>query len=915
MTDAPATDLVGRHAEQAALQAFLTRAVEDGAALVLTGEAGVGKTALLAHAVDQAAGVGVHLLQASGVEFESDVSFAGLHQLVHTLDDLVDGLEPAQGDALRVALGMKDGPPADPAVVCAATLGLVRRAARHRPVLMVVDDLAWIDRASALVFGYVARRLVGSAAGFLAAQRAGQDSYFDATGVDVLPVAPLDPTMSAVLLRARFPALAASVTRRLVTDAAGVPLALLELPRELTGPQQTADTALPPTLALSHTLQSVFEARVNTLPASTRDALLLAALDGRQDGAADRGPQIGLLVAAERARLVRVDQATGHFEFVHPLIRAAVVGRATGGERRDAHGRLAERHRDRPDVHARHRAEAALGPDEEAARLNEESAYRAARRGDSVGAVTILLRAAALSPAGASRARRLAEAAGLAARETGAVRDVPALLAQARLADPDFVGSLASAANAVYSLLNTDGDIDSGHRLLVAALEDHELDASTDRNVEQAVRLLMMMAYFGGRAELWRVAAAAIARFGADLSPVFSVSIVTLADPARCTPHVLARLDALIAGINAETDVTVIDHVSQASLFVDRFAACRAAQRRLTEHGRAGGAVAAGSRALIATAFDSFMTGEWAEASRCANEGLNISATHGYPVVVLPARYVLILLAAAQGDTAKLNEISSQMLQWAIPRGAFTVRSWTSHAAGLAALGAGDFDAAFACYASISEPGTFPAYEPMALWVLMDLVDAAVHAGRHDAARAHVAASDAAGIGAISPRLEMLCAGARAMVADSASYSRLFDEALASPGADEWPFYRARIQLAFGERLRRAKNVTAARVQLAGALIEFERLDAKPWVERARVESDATSSTRRRSGSDTTSPLTPQERQIALLAAEGLTNRQIAQRLSISPRTVSAHLYRVFPKVGVTSRAALRDALNGSSEL
>jgi DNA-binding CsgD family transcriptional regulator len=228
---------------------------------------------------------------------------------------------------------------------------------------------------------------------------------------------------------------------------------------------------------------------------------------------------------------------------------------------------------------------------------------------------------------------------------------------------------------------------------------------------------------------------------------------------------------------------------------------------------------------------------------------------------------------------------------------------------GLAALGRGDYEEAYRQATTISPAGTFASHVPYATWVMMDLVEAAVRTGRHAEAAAHVTAMRTDGVAGLSPRLALLAAGAAAIAAPGESAPEMFERALAVPGIDRWPFDLARVQLAYGERMRRNRAMALSRVQLAAALDTFQRLGAKPWTDRAAGELRATGQIRPRIVDHAAEPLTPQEREIATLAAAGLTNKQIGRRLYLSHRTVAAHLHRAFPKLGVTTRAALRDAL------
>ena len=432
--------LIGRGDDLEYIAAFVDQAAVSGGALLLSGEAGVGKTVLLDAAAAHAETAGSRVLRAAGTEFESAVSFAGLNQLLHPVLDQAKGLSAAYRRALAVALGVREGSSPDQLMLSNAALALLVQATGAGPVLVVVDDLPWLDRASALVLGVVARRLAGSRVGFLAVSRSGEDGFFDRGGLPVHEVLPLSEAAAAELVGDRFPALAPRVRQRLLAEAQGNPLALLELPVALSGLQRVGTDPLPAWLPMSRRLQATFESRITALPAQTRHLLLLAALDGtgrlQTLQSAAPGPHgIDDLAPAERAGLVRVDEGAGRLAFRHPLTRSAVVGLSTSAQRRRAHAALARHLTGEPDRRAWHLAQAATGPDEQVAGLLEQAAQGIRHRGDAVGAVTALLRAADLTPPGADRSRRLAEAADLGAVVTGGLRDVPRLLADARKAD------------------------------------------------------------------------------------------------------------------------------------------------------------------------------------------------------------------------------------------------------------------------------------------------------------------------------------------------------------------------------------------------------------------------------------------------------------------------------------------------
>ena len=367
---------------------FVDQSSANGDALLLSGAPGVGKTVLLSAVEAHAADAGLRVLRAAGAEFEADLSFAGLNQVLHPLFDDIEGLSPPQRAALEVALGLGEGPAPDRLVVCNAGLSLLANAGSKEPLLVIVDDLQWVDRASALVLGFVARRLHATRVGFLAASRSGDESFFERSGLRSHDLGPLDDASSTALLADRFPALAPQVRQRLLAESQGNPLALLELPAALVSTDKSSRSATPQTLPLSERLQAVFAARITGLPAASRHLLLLAVLDGTGDlgilQSASGQTDLEGLGPAERARLVAVDR-DGRLAFRHPLTRSAVTELSTSNERREAHRALAPHVA--PERRAWHLAEATVGDDEEVASLLEQTARRVLRRGDAVAAI------------------------------------------------------------------------------------------------------------------------------------------------------------------------------------------------------------------------------------------------------------------------------------------------------------------------------------------------------------------------------------------------------------------------------------------------------------------------------------------------------------------------------------------------
>jgi DNA-binding NarL/FixJ family response regulator len=309
---------------------------------------------------------------------------------------------------------------------------------------------------------------------------------------------------------------------------------------------------------------------------------------------------------------------------------------------------------------------------------------------------------------------------------------------------------------------------------------------------------------------------------------------------------------------------------------------------------------------------DDFLTGRWDECEQLAEQGVEECRGQNFNFFAWYFLYNKALMAAGRGCCDEADEIADEITRWAAPRGVRGAEIFAQHPRVLAALCRGDYEGVFRHASAMSPLGTLAPYVPHALWVMFDAVEAAMRTGREEEARAHVATMRAENVGAISPRMAMIQAGAEALVAKDDA-RRHFEEALSVAGSERWVYDTGRIRLAYGEWLRRTKATNQARAQLQAAHDSFEEMGAEPLAARAATELRATGQGVTRAVTPTTARLTAQELEIAELAASGLTNRQIADKLYLSPRTVGSHLYRIFPKLGITSRAALRDALSSQS--
>ncbi|MER5353679.1 AAA family ATPase [Kitasatospora sp. NPDC002551] len=909
--DDPPGSLVGRSPDLARFDEFIAAVPESGGSVVLLGEPGVGKTALLGAVAGRATAQGIQVLRATGVQYRARTSYSALSQLLTATHELRRAATGAP--ALATVLGIEPGIVPGPDAVAEAVVLLLKSMSDHRPVLLVLDDVQWLDRSSAAVLERVARRLPGSGAGLVCAARAGEEGFFDHGGLPVHELGPLSPADSEALLTRRFPALAARVRRRLIADAEGNPLALLELPAALTDPQRTAAAPLPRSIPLTQRLQAAFAARVRTLPAPTRHLLLVAALEGSGNLQVVRRAVAGRcslkhLAPAERVRLVHIDDATGRLSFRHSLIRSAVVDLASSDQRRGVHRALAEAWTSVPEQRVWHLAQASIGPDAEIAALLEEVAEVSARRGDGPNAVEALVRAAGLSPTGAERARLLAGAAYVGASLTGGLREVPRLLEDAREADPD-ADSLPQAMAASVFLLNSYGDVDTAFRLLGGAIEQRRSARSPDAALPEALAALLMVCVYGGRAELW--ADFDVLADGLDPVPdTLHLMRTVFGDPARARPSDWARLDAAAAALTTERDPVRILKVGTACAYGDRLGLVEESLRRMAAGGGRGENILPAIQALSLLSSHAWFSGRWSEARRLCREALDLCEEFDCPLRSWTATFTLGCVSAACGDFDAARACADRMDQWAGSRRAEAVRRYAAQVRATIALAQGEFEQANRHLSVISAPGTLAPFVGQALWVFLDAAEAAVRTGRRDRALNHVAAAQAAGLDTVSPRLRMVVLAAAGLAApdDDEAVSR-YREALAVGGSERWPFEQARIRLYYGERLRRAKAPAQARNHLAAAREAFGWLGAAPWAERAGAELRACGAPAR--GAGDRGPLTPQQWEIASLAALGLSNKQIGARLYLSPRTVSTHLYQAFPKLGITSRAALRDALEG----
>ncbi|MFJ4670472.1 AAA family ATPase [Kitasatospora purpeofusca] len=929
--------MVGRDAERTRLSAFVR--APDGQALVLRGEAGVGKSTLLDLAARLAAEDGQLVVRATGVEAESELPHAGLHQLLYPLLPTSDDrpsdaplLSAGARAAIDAAFGRSDGPPPPVMALGIAVLDLLSwTAAKGRPLLLVLDDGQWLDGASAEVCGFVGRRLAGRpGVKLLVAVRADTASRFDTAALPEAPVGALVDADATRLLDLHHPQLGRQVRGLVLEQAGGNPLALLELPAHLTagpGDRATQDLLGLHGVPLPRRIQEIYAARLARLGDAVRAELLRGALDGSAARPGD-GPapiaryRMREVDEAVACGLLVVEPVTGEPAFRHPLVRSSVVQLATPDQRRSAHRVLAQLHREYPERRAIHLAAATVDPEEGVAADLEAAARSATRRGDARVAVSWLTRAAELSETRVDRSRRLGEAAYVAgqADHFGRARSL-ALAAAAPGADESPAAVLADSYLALYR----DGEVRATHRRIVAAVErlrdspgqgpshlDRDADFP-DEVLDRLVSLLLAVSQYAGNRATWQRTHEVLATLGDLATERAWMYGSTWSDVVRHGAGWSRRVERASASL-ADQDPWDVTRLAVSAYHLDVLSPLRPYLERVVDRELDTGAMSSGIVMLHLVLLDQLALGQWDAAERTGHRALALATERGHGLFAHQTRAYLAQLAALRGRTAEARELQATVDAWARPRGVGFLAQIADAVGATAALGDGDYETAFLHSIGITAPGAFRPYAYQASRTLLDLVEAALHTGRAEQARAHALAARDAGLPDLSPRLALITHGALAMTTeDDTEAAAHYARAQSHPAAERFPFELARIRLAHGTGIRRLQGAAAARLPLTQAAKAFDRLGAPAWAARAHAELRA-AGVAPQTPSPAPLPLTWQERRVAELAAGGLTNKEIGEQMRLSPRTVSAHLYRAFPKLGITTRAALRDALTRISQ-
>jgi DNA-binding CsgD family transcriptional regulator len=911
VSDGGVFPLLGRRVETEALEELLS-AVRAGSSqvLVLRGEPGVGKTALLDHVI--ARSTGCRAVTATGVQSEMELPFAAVHQLCLPFLDLLDSLPEPQCKALGVVFGLRTGPAPDLFLVGLAVLNLVAQAADEHPIVCVIDDAQWLDSASAQVLTFVARRLMVERVGCVFAVRDGSGDPDVFTALPTLHVAGLADADARMLVARVYPGpLDEQVRDRILLESRGNPLALVELLRNAA---EGGFAATVPGQSLAGRLEDGFQRRLRALPDDTRTALLLASADPLGDPmllwrAADL---LGVDTSAVDAAHELVDFGD-RVRFRHPLIRSAVYNAAAPHERRTVHRALEEATdaATDPDRRAWHQAQSTAHPEEPIAAELERSAGRAQARGGLVAAAAFLERAVELTPNVRRRAAR-ALAAARAKHLAGAPEAALELLLTAEAGPPDELRAAnAECLRAEIALTSNRGD--SAPAILLKAakqLESLDIARSRDTYLQALLVAIGVLPTWDGIRDVASVVREAPPAPGdprvTDLI-LDALALLYTETALTAEPALRRAIDALMSDV-AEPGEQLrwlwCVHLLALSLWDDD--AIHEFVRRCLELVRASGALALMPLVLSLALMTALFEGDLAQVEILNEEGKEHAIAAG--VWTTSGAMVQsggdIALAGWRGDKAKAERLAETIAREGAIRGEGRTVEVSDWVRSVLYNGLGQYEKALEAVQRATVDHRAPSGLGV-LWAPPELIEAAVRTGRRELAAQtleRLSWSTRAGGKDWGLGLEARC---RALLSTDEEADRLYREAIERLGRTRMRVDLARAHLLYGEWLRRERRRVEAREQLRVAFGLFSEMGMGAFADRTERELMATGETARKRTVETAKVLTPQEGQIAKLARAGLTNKEIAGRLYVSPRTVEYHLHKVFAKLGVSSRHQL----------
>ncbi|MEU9343215.1 AAA family ATPase [Streptomyces sp. NPDC048278] len=893
--------MIGRDEELSLLRGLLAdTAAGHGSALLIHGAPGLGKSALLRAVGADAVEGGFKVLRTSGVEPEQWLPFAALHLLLQPVARGIEDLSAPHRSALNGAFGARETEP-EIYQVGLAVLELLADAANRQPLLLLVDDVQWIDSSSRDVLKFVARRTRDLAIQVIAAARV---HYSESYVLLDLPLEPLGPVAAAELLDAGAPDLPLPLRTLILERAAGFPLALVELPKAVKGTTAQSDD-----LPLTQRLEDAFSARTDTVSPACRTLLLVLAIEpaaplnllldvsGRLIGSAVSVDAVQEAVDADLVTLVGYTP-----EFRHPLMRTAIYTHATLAERLAAHRALASVMDDTPERQLAHEAAATIGPDDRLATRLERFADASQARGKVAAAVPALRQAADLVLDPQRRTGMLVRAAELSSE----INDRTGVQTLLDRTDMSTLGRVERARlmvvsdNCAFEPSEPQRRIQDMVTAAAGAFDAGARDVAENLLWRAAARCFFQ----DGDARVRAQAAAELDRWNPDPDSPHVLAVRAYTEPYRHGADVIARLD----GVSEDrqdgrilhflgSGAMVIGDIGRAVRYLALAASAWRSQGRLGMLARS-----------LAASWPQVYLGRLEQAREESAEGLALAEETGEWIVWLGLKATAGLVAAMRGETEQAARVIHELRMHGLFPGMPFVTVMAQQTDGLLALFDGRATEAHDILARAFDPAD-PHFHSVSRWLLApDLADAAVAAGTVEQARELLAGLP--GLAGQLPSEMMVVAHAYtdAVLAPDDTAEERYAAALSALPAG-WTLSRARLHLHHGRWLRRQRRNVDARHPLRLARDEFDRAGARPWAEMAGEQLRATGESSGRRHANSAEQLSAQEMQIAVLASQGLSNREIGQRLFISHRTVGAHLYRVYPRLGITSRGRLAAAL------
>ncbi|MCW2526304.1 MAG: transcriptional regulator, LuxR family [Pseudonocardiales bacterium] len=905
--------LIGRDNELEVLYRLIANIKDEGASVVVRGQPGVGKSSLLRAASDIARDSGSLVLAASGIESEAMLPFVGLSRLMRPLMSASGALPAGQRRALLTALGERKGPPPELFLTALAALTLIVDAAAIQPVVAVIDDVQWLDGPTNDVLAFISRRLSDDPVILIAGLRDGHTVAISSAGALEIELHGLNTASARQLLAHVAADLTVADQRALLSQARGNPLALVELPSAWRSAGADVLGPASATVPLTIRLEQAFASRMTELPAATRDILLIAAVNAEENMAEAlagatvlSGARVSMedLEPAAEARLLEFDQSS--IRFRHPLVRSAVLHVEPLRRRQAAHAAMsdilvADRYR-----RVWHRAQSVDGPDDTVADLLDGSHIESINRGSVLAAIAALERSAELTSTVGPRARRLL----LAAQHAFGLGRADLVNRLVEAAERNELSELDEARAEWLRELFSEGMLGDSARvrelctLATRSAAIGEIDLALDLLASAALRCWWAVGHESDRQHVSGVAASLTA-VQDDARCIF---VIAVADPLGHVPQTRERLEVRsAAGLSDVHQMRQLGMAARAigaePLAADYF---EGVESKLRERGQLGLL----SHLLAVQAAVYLDLGNWRRAGQSLQEGRRLSKETGQSTWRTGTAVVGAVFESLTGDVETALEHATEIEAACSGQAASDFLALVQLSRGIALLSAERPAAAYDALRPMFDPQAACYHPREQLSAVMFLVEAAVGCNSEDGIRDVIHRLEQLATATRSPILNVHLLYARPLLADHGDAERLFEDAL-SEDLSRWPWPRARIELAYGSWLRRHRRLAESRVPLRAALATFDAIGATEWARQARAGLRAAGE--RRPPTETekgASKLTAQEMQIARLAADGLSNREIGQHLYLSPRTIGSHLYRIFPKLGITSRAQLAQSLD-----